>query len=140
MIEHFTPIAIGHSPKFLSMCINSQRFDIDSIDDLGFTALFRCCSRPEEMVKKIPEMVSILLKGGADPNKRCDARFEFPEMVKAEYTALMQAAESDSEQVIAILLKHGADKSLKNKDGRTALDLAKARGKNKAINALTVGL
>ena len=82
-------------------------------------------------------MVSLLLKGGADPNKRCDATFEYPNFVKRGYTPLMQAAECNSEKVISNLLEYGADPSLKNTNGITALELAISKNKNKSINILS---
>ncbi|HCJ12379.1 MAG: hypothetical protein A2Y14_03230 [Verrucomicrobia bacterium GWF2_51_19] len=44
------------------------------------------------------------------------------------WTALMYAAATNRPEIIRLLLEKGADKSLKNKDGQTALDLAKKSG------------
>ena len=58
------------------------------------------------------------LKGGADVNAvRQDAR---------QATALIVAAADDDLAMVDLLLSHGADPSLTNKDGKTAFDFAKS--------------
>ncbi|HOB72379.1 MAG TPA: ankyrin repeat domain-containing protein, partial [bacterium] len=43
-------------------------------------------------------------------------------------TALMYAAGMGLGDLVKTLLEKGADKNIKRKDGRTALDIAKAKG------------
>ena len=70
-------------------------------------------------------MVRTLLKHDADINLQDDNGI----------SALMEAVQADSEDSVSILLEAGADKTLKNSDGKTALDLAVKEG-NKVIQSL----
>jgi ankyrin repeat protein len=54
-------------------------------------------------------------------------------------TALHYAAAAGHTQVIALLLDHGADPTLKDNQGSTPLDLARAGGKTAAVEALFPG-
>ena len=51
-------------------------------------------------------------------------------------TPLMDAAYLGKTEILRYLLESGADTSLKNKSGKTALDLAKAKGKPEAVTLL----
>ena len=68
------------------------------------------------------DVVQLLLKAGADVNlqARGDAKGE-----AAGLTALMGAAARGDPRVVRALLRHGANRSLVDKEGRTALDMAR---------------
>lgn len=53
------------------------------------------------------------------------------------YTPLMDAATLGKNDILSYLLKQGAQKALKNKNGKTALDLATAKNNDAAIQLLT---
>ena len=52
------------------------------------------------------------------------------------YTALMKAAENDYGSTCTLLVKNKANTKLKNKEAKTAYDLAKSLGKTSAMTAL----
>lgn len=56
---------------------------------------------------------------------------------EAGYTALMRAAYMGHDGVVEQLLRNGADKSIKNGEGKTALDLANEHNQVKIIQLLT---
>jgi ankyrin repeat protein len=69
-----------------------------------------------------------LLAHGADPNSL------YP---NSGNSALHAAAKNGaSEAVIALLLKHGGDRMVKNKDGKTAIELARTAGKSRVVKQL----
>lgn len=75
---------------------------LDALNKEGQTALY-CAVATENL-----ELVSFLLKRGADPNQQCESG----------ETALMKAA---SEDIMSLLLNSGADPNLQDKDGETVL-------------------
>ncbi len=66
-----------------------------------------------------PEIVEILLEAGADVDHLSGDR---------GYSPLMDAAQKGDLAILEILLAHGADASIRSKDGQTALILAAGRG------------
>lgn len=78
-------------------------------DQIGGWSPLLCAS-----AKNKGEVVEILLTHGAQINQ----------VEKGGYTPLMVAANNGHGEVVKILLAHGADKTIKNNDGKTALDLA----------------
>ena len=62
------------------------------------------------------DTASTLLNMGANPNPRTD---------RTGMTPLMSAAVSGKENLVRLLLAHGADKRLVDKEGKTAADFAK---------------
>ena len=66
-----------------------------------------------------PECLPLLIEAGADINYVCRGITDY-----YSYTALMWAAEDGVTESVKILLENGADIHAKNKNGRTALDLA----------------
>ncbi len=65
------------------------------------------------------DMVLLLLEHQADINKASGL---------SNYTPLMEAVSRKEKEIVEILLERGADLSAVNKNGETALDLAKAKG------------
>lgn len=111
---------------------------------------------------KKPKNVALLLKYGADPNLRYRKDKLLPlsaaassgqvdilqQLVKAGAkvnaknsitgrTALHDAAAKNQAQSIIELLKHKADKRARDKNGKTALDLARKAKASSAVRALT---
>jgi ankyrin repeat protein len=80
----------------------------------GATPLIAACG-------PYPEAVRLLLEAGADANV-ADTNEQF--------TALMYAATDGLSPIVDILLKNGADPSIKDVDGDTAADFARRRGFN----------
>ena len=68
-----------------------------------------------------------LLAAGADPHRHED---------RYGNTALLEAAYQHKDSVVSILLQHGADLNIQNKDGDTALHRAASMGKNEEVKAL----
>ncbi len=74
-----------------------------------------------------PEVITVLLKAGAEVNASAD----YGE------TPLMRAAEKNTNpEVITVLLKAGADVNAKNNGGKTALDYAKDNEDIKGTQAM----
>ncbi|MFV8257326.1 ankyrin repeat domain-containing protein [Bdellovibrio bacteriovorus] len=72
--------------------------------------------------KNNPEQLRRLLKVGGDPNRLLDNGNEHG------HTLLMIAASKGHEEVVNVLLKHGANRHAKNSKGETALDFANEKG------------
>lgn len=83
-------------------------------DKIGLKAAI--CSPHDENRK---EMVELLLEHHADINKASGS---------SSYTPLMEAISRKQTEIVKILLEHGVDLSAVNKEGKTALDMAKAKG------------
>jgi hypothetical protein len=88
----------------------SKGVDINQTDIYNFTPLFHAVG-----YNKNPEVTELLLKHGANPNAR-DVILNTPLMCAARNKA--------SKEIVMLLLEYGADASLKNEEGKTALDLA----------------
>jgi len=72
------------------------------------------------------KLVGALLEDGADPNLPGSGAG----------TALMEAIKTGHGSLVPLLLKHKADPSLKDAQGRTAADIARKRGDDRAAAAL----
>lgn len=85
---------------------NSELLGIDinagshSDDKNGNTILLLACDKP---ITNQYQLVELLLKYGADPNKNCGWGYNF-----TEYTALNTAMYHDRYDLVELLLKHGA--------------------------------
>jgi ankyrin repeat protein len=69
-----------------------------------------------------------LLDHGADVNAKS----------KGAFTALMVAATHNNPPMIGLLLQAGANASVKNAQGQTALDVAEINGNHEAAQAISV--
>lgn len=99
--------ANGHTPvvKFL----HGAGADINAKDSNGQTPLMFAVKGSHV------EAVEYLLENGADINARS---------IKQGFTALITAAAVGNANVVRLLLEHGADKDIAERDGNTALDRA----------------
>jgi len=87
----------------------------------AYTALHSAC-----LAKESPsslEIVAVLLESGAEVNA----------VTHIGLTPLMNAVEADNTSLVKLLLSRGADPSIKNFQGRTALDIAVKNRKNGEI-------
>ncbi len=109
----------GLSPLFYAMQHNQTNIvayllekgaDTKIINNKGQTALTFSASGE-------PEIVELLLKNGADPNEM-NANHETPLIVFVKNSDMADTAE--------ILINHGARVDIRDKDGKTALDIVKA--------------
>lgn len=95
--------------------------DLDGADNSGLTPLIMAADRG------YTELGKVLVAAGANVNAQ---------MKPKGYTALMDAAESNNLDFVLILIGKEVDPFLKDKYGRTALDLAK---KDSKIHKLLTG-
>ena len=70
-------------------------------------------------------IVKLLLDRGAKPNIVPNDH--------SGWTALMAAAARGHANTVALLLQNGADPNIKSKDGRTAIELARAEGQAEVV-------
>lgn len=98
-----------------------QGATLDAKDENGRTALMYASSGP------YAETVEFLLKKGAKVNVQGTLE---------GFTPLMTAAAEGQLKVVQLLLKHGADPSLKDKDGDTAASFAKQKGHPDVVELL----
>jgi ankyrin repeat protein/predicted small lipoprotein YifL len=94
---------------------------VDAVEASGRTALMFAATGSS------PETVQLLLKNGAAVNK-VD--------LKELWTPLMFAAAEGQTEIVKILLANGADRSLKDKDGDTALQFALQRNQKAVVDLL----
>lgn len=94
--------------------------DIHKLDKKGRNALIHTAWEGKDA------MVDVLIAKGA----KLDVQDE------DGYTALMKAAENDYGSTCTLLVKNKANTKLKNKEAKTAYDLAKSLGKTSAMTAL----
>jgi uncharacterized protein len=103
--------------------------DIRLIDNTGLSILTYSCMGVLEGRTSLREVESILLKG-LNPN-------EAAKNGPAEgYTCLMMAAANGNEDLLRLLVKHGADVNLKSRDGHSALGLAEENGLESMVRLL----
>ena len=95
--------------------------DVNAIDKRGFRALAQAATNGH------PETVRLLVTNKADLNAQDD---------KYGATPLMGAAANGHYPIVEFLLKHGADTTLKSKNGFTALEFALQNGHVKVVDLL----
>ena len=94
---------------------------VDSKDSTGRTALMYASSGP------YAETVEVLLDAGAEVNTQGSLE---------AFTALMTAAAEGQIEVVRLLLERGADPSLEDVDGDTALSFAQQAGHTAVVELL----
>lgn len=114
-------------------------------NEQGLTALMCAIKRADgSWSREYMAIVKDLLDHGADPNIQdmsgrtalmhiCEHKQKNYNESASTYASLKPALC----KTIILLLKHGADLTLKNKDGLTALDFAHARGDQEMVDLLT---
>ena len=108
-------LATGHSNEAITLLLKAGA-DINVGDALGVAA----------MLSPDPEMIMTLVKAGADVNARTECGS----------TPLMSAAHSNASEVVLTLLNHGADPTIRNDDGRMAIDFARENDALRNTDAL----
>jgi len=102
--------------------------DVNNQDDKKRTALHYLCASP-----KSPGLAETILKAGGDPNIR-DKENKSP---LYEITANQRNdMKEEKYQIMEMLLKFGADKTLPCRETRTAVDVAETIGEKKTIEIL----
>jgi ankyrin repeat protein len=91
------------------------------VNEMGFTPLTWA------LAERSPELANLLIEAGADVHSKDNVR---------GYSALHRAAEYGYLDVVERLLKRGADSSVRNFEGHTALELAKKEGHKAIIKLL----
>ncbi len=142
-----------NSNEMCKLLINKGA-DVNAQNDVGQTALMRTATGDITLTK-------LLLQNGADrtlstkegmtPFKVacCRNKFEIAKLLfdpiadvnvktkdAMEFTALMLSALSPSPKIVDMLLKNGADLNIKNKKGKTALDIAIDKNHKEVIDII----
>ena len=122
----FTPIRIaarnGHLKIVKFLAENGADIDSKAMD--GATPLEHAASKGHY------EIVKFLIEKGANVNNK-DEEGDFP---------IGEAAKYGYTDIIKLLIENNADLSLKNAEDKTAYDLAKERGQNKAAELIKTNL
>lgn len=92
----------------------------------GFTALHSAVATDAGDVDV--EIVRLLLDKGANPNAKA----------QSGSTPLHTVGFTGDGESLRLLLKHGADRTIKNSDGKTAADVARERGHRKVAELLAI--
>ena len=120
--KDFFQLVTAGTPQDVQAAI-SNGADVNARDTAGMTALMDAAG-----ANKNPEVITILLKAGADIKARG---------LHFSQTPLMSAAYNNPNPVvIATLLKAGADAKAKDNEGKTAFDYAQTNEKLKGTDAL----
>lgn len=121
--ENRTPLMVasfnGHTPVLRFLLEKGAK--LDARDSSGRTALMYASSGPFE------EAVTFLLEQGAEVNAQGTLE---------GFTALMTAASEGLVEIVRLLLVNGADPSLVDKDGDTAMSFAQQNGHAEVVALL----
>jgi ankyrin repeat protein len=134
-------LAIFNGNYEVASFLIDRKANVNQADTQGFTPLFWAVDRRNmETAPNFPWMVTTdplpligkLLAAGANPNAlvnntpRARMRAGSPRIVFA--TSLMRAAFSGDLELVKLLLDHGADPTIKSKDGETMVEAAAGLG------------
>lgn len=97
--------------------------DIDIHDDNGLPLLLGLCSKNS---RTYSEMARHIIMMGVDVNTRD----------RNGWTPLMFAIQTTNDDLVMLLLEHGANPTLKTNKGDNAIDLAKKFGRNEYVDIL----
>ena len=114
--ETLLHLAAANRMDKLVVCLLKKKLKVNSEDNEGWTPLFEPIDFKTALV---------LLENGADPNH----------LAHDGSTPLMWAARRGSEAIIRLLLKHGANPEIRNRNGEDAVDFA-LKNKNVRIARL----
>lgn len=125
----YTPLMAASRGRILEILtlLIERGAHVNAADENGHTALMCLLSDTGGDADECAKCVELLLRSGALINAKS----------KAGATALLKAVWFFVNDIIPVLLAHGADASLVDNDGSTALDLAKRRGNTRAVQLLT---
>ncbi|MCC6003801.1 MAG: ankyrin repeat domain-containing protein [Thermofilum sp.] len=108
--------------------------DVNARDEYGWTPLHVAALQGRADVARL------LLEHGADVNVRTTGAIVFVEdFTKSTYsgvTPLHLAAYGGHAEIARLLLERGADPSIRDKDGRTPLDVARERGYEEVVRVI----
>jgi len=99
-------------------------------------------------VNRDEKMVKLLLDAGSDPNATRRFRFIYsgvivgtpPEPGEIEQSVLIAAVQSNSPEIVKLLLVAGANADYRDTDGKTALDRAKEMKREQIVEILSAAL
>lgn len=129
-----------HSKGFLNISANICSFllfhgtwSAEQIEEINNHALVSIVTQDvAESPDRAEEYLKLFLSKGVDINARSQRIFRHgPDgaAMPSRWTALHIAALLGNVEEVALLLKYGADKSMKDEDGKTPLDLAEMKSK-----------
>lgn len=107
-------------PEMVKILVNGKA-DVNYKMRGAITALHTACLAKDSPV--LVGIIAVLLDSGAEVNA----------MTHVGITPLMNAVEADNTGAVKLLLSRGADPTIKNFQGKRALDLAVSGGKNEEI-------
>jgi len=128
-LENETPLIMasqnGRNPEIIKALL-ADGADPNKQDIAGYTPLMNACRG------SYVEITKILLEHGADPNLKVSED-------EPGFTALMFACRNGGADIVELLLTHGADASYANRQGETAMDIARERRNKDVILKLFEG-
>ena len=120
------PIHIVANGKYesydLALELISGGANVDMLDGTGLSAIYYCAKAP---YNKNDVFLALLNNTKTDINARYGSR---------ENTLLMEAAENGNVKIVMMLVARGADDTMQNKEGKTALMLVKEQFSKKYAN------
>jgi len=112
---------VANQPYIAKILVEHPNINVNVRDTTGSTALNLAVSEPNML-----PVIKLLIERGANIDNT-DTMGETP---------LMLATLSDNKEIVGFLVDSGADKTLKNKRGQTAYDIAKEEGNNTLYDLL----
>ncbi len=106
----------------LTLELISGGANVDMLDSAGYPAIYYCAKAP---YNKNDVFLALLNNTKTDINARYGSR---------ENTLLMEAAENGNAKIVMMLVARGADDTLQNKEGKTALMLVQEKFSKKYAN------